>query len=258
MNYFFVATLLPELKIGSKPDITFYDLVRLYKDNLTLKDLEKIKVLRGYYDVFNIRFLLLGEPLDPYGNLNKVELEESIISGIGLPPYVYAYLNKYPTTQERLDHFLELIHNFFDVEREKADGVLGKILQMEHDFRIINAAFRAKKLNKDIVKELQYENPDDDLIAQILAQKDSKTFEPPFEYEDMKAIYLDHQENARELYEASLLYRFEAANTFVCMDFFSIERLLVYMYQLILAEMWQAQDRDKGIELIDNTVKEVL
>jgi hypothetical protein len=30
------------------------------------------------------------------------------------------------------------------------------------------------------------------------------------------------------------------------------------MYQLILAEMWQAQDRDKGIELIDNTVKEVL
>jgi hypothetical protein len=254
-NYYYVTSSFPEVRIGGTTDINFRQLNLLLQDNLSKDDLEKTRVIRRLYDLYNIRSLWLKEELTLYGNYNDVELEDALIAQSVLPKYVFDYLEKYPTNDERIKHFPELIHNYFNIEIEKADGFLKKYLIFERDWRLVFAAFRAKKLGRDILEELQYEDPNRNLIAQILAQKDAKTFEPPFEYEELKPIFEANQDSPLALQQALDSYRFEKINSLLGVDMFSINRILGYMAQLILVEEWLKLDKEKGLEIVENIAK---
>ncbi len=50
-----------------------------------------------------------------------------------------------------------------------------------------------KTIERDMAKELQFEDPTDPLVAQILAQKDSGSYEPPPDYADLKEMIASRQ-----------------------------------------------------------------
>lgn len=129
-------------------------------------------------------------------------------------------------------------------------------LEFERQFRLVQTAFRAKRMGKDIFTELQFEDPTDDFVAQLLAQKDSKTFEPPESFEDLKPIFEEYYDKPLDLHKALVEYQFEKIGNMLEGQPFSIDRIIGYMAQLILAEKWIELDREKGISIVDKYVKD--
>ncbi len=113
-NYYFLATSLPKLEIGRVPDISLQELETLLKENLTPGDLNQVRRLRNFYDILNIRAYWAGESLDYWGNLDRNELEEELLTqeqGL-FPPFLLAYLTENDNREERLKHFPQLLKNY--------------------------------------------------------------------------------------------------------------------------------------------------
>lgn len=255
-HYYFLATLLPELKIGTPPEIGFDEFMTLLKENLTKSDMKQVITLRRVFDIMSVREYWKGDPVDPYGNYNENDLEEAFITRHGLPWYVYEFTDRYESKEDRLSHFPDLMITFFREEIKKSSGFLKKNLILERDIRLVLAAFRAKKLGRDIYTELQYENPEDPLVAQILAQKDAPAYEPPEKYEDLKTIFELYGDEPLALHKALLEYRFKKIEEMFGSNIFSLDRILGYMIELILAERWESMDKKKGLQIVDSILKE--
>jgi Protein of unknown function (DUF2764) len=255
-NYYFLGTLLPELQIGTPPEIGFDEFQNLLKDNLTSSDLAKTRIIRRYFDIQNLRAYWKGDPLDPFGNLEEHTLEEIFIAQTGLPSYVYEYMDKYESVEDRIHHFTSLLIAFFNHELKNASGFLKEYFIMERETRLVFLAFRAKKLGRDVLAELQDENPEDPLVAQIIAQKDAPAFEPPEKYQELKPIFEKYHDKPLDLLQALYEYRFHTIDEILGFDTFSIDRILGYMVKLILAEKWMELDKEKGIAIVDTILKE--
>jgi len=255
-KYFFLGAALPPLQIGVQPEISFHEFEHLLHDNLWTKDERQMAVIRRLYDLENMRSFWKKEKLDLHGNMDENELEEALLAKEGLPEYVVDYLDKYDSIDERLKHFPGLIARFFREEILKAKGFLREYLIFERSWRLVFAALRAKALKRDIINEMQFEDPDDDLVALILAQKDAKTFDPPEEFQGLKALFEAHQNQPYELYQALCAYRFNYISELLGLDEFSQDKIMGYMAQLILVEKWMELDRKKGLEVIEQLMKE--
>lgn len=255
-NYYFLGTLLPDLRIGMPPEISLDELELLMKDNLSVADYEKTRTLRNLYDISNLRAYWKGYPLDPTGNFTESELEEALITRTMLPDYVFKFIDKYPTNEERVYHYPELLSNFYRDAIKNATGFMKYYLTMEKELRLISVAFRAKKLGRDIYKELQFEDPEEDLVAQILAQKDAPEYEPPEKYEDIKVLFRQYYDDPIELQKALIDYRFAKIDERLNIELFSMDRVLAYMIEVIMVERWMRMDKQKGLEIVDSMLKE--
>ena len=255
-NYYFVGTRLPVLRFDASLEITFSELDTLMKDNLTNQDYAKSLLIRQYYDIQNIRAYWLKEELDPYGTMDIVQIEDALVTQIGFPDYVYNYMEKYQSKEDRIRHFSELMAVYFRQMITNTEGFLHEYLIFERDWRLVMVGLRAKKQGRDVAQELQFEDPHDLLVYQILAQKESKTFEAPPKYADLKPIFEKNQNDPLALHLELSEYRFNKIEEMLGFDLFSIDRILGYMIQLIIVEKWQHLSREKGIEIVDIIIKE--
>lgn len=254
-NYYFLATALPTLQIGVPPEISYNDFQDLIHDNLSSRDMQQVEVIRLLYDIQNIRAFWKKEELDPRGNFNELDLEEALLARKGFPEYVYDFLDAYDSLQLRLQYFPTLISSYFRNEAKKAQGFLKQYLMFERYWRLVFAGFRAKQLDRDVAHELQFEDPNDDVVAQILAQKDAKNFVPPEGYEDLKMLFEEHAKSPMDLFKAICEYRFHHIEEMLSIDVFSIDYILGYMVKLITIEKWQELDQQKGFEVIKKAVQ---
>lgn len=256
-NYYFLGTFLPSLSFDAVPEMTLLQLNELMRDQLTTHDYKKVLIARQFYDVLNLRSLWLGEPLDPLGEKNKIELEEALLEQVGLPPFVYEFIDTYEKSSERLRYFPLLLAKFFQSVEKIKDPFLRSCLIMERELRLVLTAFRAKKLGRLLSLELQYENPEEELIAQLLAQQDAPNYELPEKYQSLKLLFEKEGNRPLELQKALDQYRFNKLESFVDpADGFSIDRILAYFLQLIIVSKWFELDKAKGIEIVDLMGKE--
>lgn len=254
-DYYFVGTLLPDLKIGEIPELSFKPLDRLLRDNLKPADYARALQIRWYYSIENMRALWRGEPLDAYGFGEHV-LEETLLSVESQPKYLRDFLEQYSSTEARLRFFPALLAGYFREEAGRALGFVAEYLQFERQLRLMQTAFRAKSLHRDLAVELQFEDPEEDFLQQLLAQKDNKKFVAPSGFERLQTILEEHYQAPIKLYKALCDYRFEKVEEFVEDGVFSVDRILAYMVQLIIVERWLELDREEGSKLVDQYIKE--
>ncbi len=257
--YYFITTALPKLDFDQPPEISFRELEILLKDNLTRSDYDKVRVVRRLYDIKNIRAFWQEEELDFRGNLDASFLEEALFSpdsllNITFPSYIYQFIDKYDDVQKRLDHFSELVVLSFKEELKHSSGFLHRYLAFERNLRLILLGFRAKQQGRDVALELQYEDPEDIIVAQILAQKDAQGYFAPEEFEDLIPLLENYYNKPLELQKALCEYRFNKIDEMLGFDLFSIDRILGYMIQLIMVENWHALDREQGIKVVDKII----
>lgn len=250
-NYYFLAASLPPLVLGQKPDVTFAELKERLELNLSKEDLEKTVVFLRMTDIQNIRSLLMEEPIDPRGNLDEKELDEALLIRNILPDYVFEFLDQFENLTDRLRNFFGLLSKFFAEETPKKGGFLAKYLQFEHDWRLVMLAMRAKELGRDVVHELQFEDYSDLLVAQILAQKDASSYEPPAEWVELKELTLASGADPWQRYKAFALWRFKKIEELVEKPLFSIDWILAYMAQLMIVEQWNELDEGKGRMILE-------
>ncbi len=248
-NYYFLITALPVISIGKKPEISFKELMEMLVLNLTSRDLQLVGLLLRPIDLYNIRALWLGFPLDDRGNYKAKELEEALLVKDMLPPYVIDYLDRYESTADRLRYFSSLYVSLFRDEQihlpNRKNGFLLKYFQFERELRLVLTALRSKKSGRDIVRELQFEDPYDPFVSDILAQKDAAEYTPPKEYEDLKTLFMENSQSPQRLNRAILQYRFEKIEEMEENQDFTIDRVLSYIARLLIVESLDQLDQEK-------------
>ncbi|HEU63784.1 MAG: hypothetical protein KR126chlam4_00359 [Candidatus Anoxychlamydiales bacterium] len=252
MKYYYLAAALPTISLKAKPDITFEELKFMLKVNLSDSDLEKAKIFKIFIDVTNLRLLWLNKEIDPRGNLNTAELEDAILIKDFFDDFVFDFLDRYEKTEDRLKYFSFLVASFFNNIKSTQKDFLKFYFKFERELRLITTALRAKKLNRDILKELQFEDFTDDFVAYILAQKDQDSFEPPHEYHKVKKIYKKHINDPKKLHLDLLKYKFNQIEIFSEKKPFSIDQILSYAALLIIVEDFYKLSEEIGREKIEN------
>ena len=180
--------------------MTFKELQDLLRLNLIPSDIKKLRILLRPIDFYNIRALWLGQPFDERGNFGAKELEEALLVRDGfLPSYLDEYLDRYETTRERLTYFPSLIASLFREVEDTLSGFLRQYYDFERERMFILTALRAKQTGRDIVRELQFEDPFDPFIANILVQKDASDFVPPQEFEDFENLICGKRTRSRKI-----------------------------------------------------------
>lgn len=255
-KYYFLASLLPLLKIGQLPEIPFWEFKELCKENLTDEDKEKAAVIRRYVDLQNLRPFWQKKDLDPHGNYDAKELEEHLLLEEGFPDYVFEFLRERETLQQRLNDFPKLLAQFFNEEIEKADYFLKEYLIFERNWRLILAAVRAKLYKRDLVEEMQYEDPTDNLVAYLLAQKDAPEFSAPEGFEDLQELFNEFKTEPLKLHWELSQWRLKQILDLPQRGTFSIDRILGYLAQLIIIENWMKLSQDQGMDVVENIMKE--
>ncbi|NGX60725.1 MAG: hypothetical protein K940chlam9_00193 [Chlamydiae bacterium] len=262
-EYYFLASLLPPLEIGHVPALGFPELRVLLEQNLSQGDKEKVVQFLRILDLQNLRAYWAGEPLDPRANVTTPEeMEQALLDvqwpvGEEFPDYLRDYFEKYHTNEDRLAHFPLLMGQFFAYHIEHDKRFVQDYYRFQREMRLVETGFRAKKLGKDLSYELQYEDPKDPIVAQILAQRDARTYEPPFEYKELKPIFEEFGDSPQDLHKALYEYQFAQIIELWGGELFALDRILNYMARLILVERWLELDVQKGIQVIDKIEKDV-
>lgn len=256
-HYFFVASLLPPLSSEIPIDFSFADLIFACQVNLSKNDLQKVETLRFYFDLQNLYLLIKNEQSAPFqevANFSKAELEDAVMRRDGLPEYVCRFLERYETQEERLGHFSSLFCEYFNFHTATSSGFLQNYLIFERDLRLVLTAFRAKKMGRDLSFELRYQDPKEELVTQMMAQKDAQLFEPPKRFEELKELFTK-ADQPLALYQALYEYRYKKVEEMLGTDLFSIDRILGYIAQFIALLNWSKLDKNKGLHLVDQVVK---
>ncbi|HSX14136.1 MAG TPA: DUF2764 family protein [Chlamydiales bacterium] len=232
-KYYFVVSALPPIQLGMPPELSFKELRELVAQNLTARDFRQFNLLLEQVDIYNVKALWLGLPLDERGTILGKELEEALLVSGKLPTYVNDFVERYETIDDRLRYFSSL---YVSMYQQKREGFLATYYAFEREVALVLTALRAKKTGRNIVRELQFEDPYDPLIADILSQKDAPDYIPPMEYEDLKAIFVENSSDSRKLYENILKYRFKKIGEWSENEHFTLGRILAYAARLLIGE----------------------
>ena len=250
-NYYYLAASLPALDFPHKSEVTFASLQNSLDLNLSKKDQDKVQVLRLFIDLCNIRPLLQEEEIDPRGNLKEKELESALLSETVLPQYVFDFLKEHETLLDKLKAFPSLLVQFFQEETPNQKGFLKTFFEFERQWRLVVLALRAKKLHRNLIKELQFEDLHDPFVMQILAQKDAEDYEPPLEYQEIKDLLHACGSDPWQQNKTLCVYRFNKIQEMISELPFSIDWILAYLAQLMLVEYWNELDEAKGRAILD-------
>ncbi len=255
-RYPFIIASLPVVQIGTKPEVSFKDMEDLLALNLMSFDRKKVAALLQLIDIDNIKAFWLGLPLHPAGSMNAKELEEALLVKDFLPSFVIDYLERYETTEQRLDHFPSLYVSLYQEMVSYSDGFIRSYYIMEREIRLVLAALRAKQMGWDLTEQLQFEDMDDPFVMQILVQKDAEDYTAPQEYESLKDLFMENRLDPMKLYRSLLQYRFQRIVDLEEQYLsFSIDRILGFLARLMMVEMWSQLDEQKGLSLVDDLSK---
>lgn len=250
-NYYFVAPSLPPLVLGQAPEITFEEVMHRLRLNLSKEDLRQVEILRLAIDLFNIRAHYSNQPLDPRGNLNEKELDDALLAEADLPQYVFEFLDQFEAVSEKVRHFFGLLSRYYTEEIARSKGFLRELLKFQRELRLVLAAFRAKRLKRDVLKEFQFEDFTDPLVAHILAQRDMESYEPPIEYQDLKTKLIAAGEDPLEQHKAVIEYELDKIEEMSGYPLFSLAWVLGYVARLLLVERYYQLDSARGKDIVD-------
>ncbi len=251
-RYYFLATALPTLVFGSSSEISFKELRSLIWMNFSHGDLEKFLCFLQPIDLYNVKAFWKGLPLDDRGTLSGKELEEALLIRENIPPYLIEFLERYESIPERLKAFPSL---YASMVRQKCKGFLKFYFQLEREMRLVLTALRVKKAGVDLIKELQFEDPFDPFVAQILAQKDIPDYAPPSEYEDLKVLFVENSSDPTELMRVLMKYRFKKFEEFETAELFSADLVISYAARLLMMENWNSLDRERANAKVEELSK---
>jgi hypothetical protein len=245
-NYYYVVSSFPPICLGQKSEITYEEARQSIAINATAADWKKVELFQRLSDIRNIRAFWLRQPLDSRGNFTEKQIEELLLVGGNIPPFAAAFLDRYETIEDRLRYFPALVADMYRETMPELNGFLQKYYQMERKIRLCLTALRAKAAHRNLVRELQFEDPSDPFVAQLLAQKDEKEVVLPENDQDLKNAFWENQSEPKKLHRAILQIRFERIQEMGDERPFTIDEVIGFLARLSIVEAWSQMDEEKG------------
>jgi hypothetical protein len=246
MRAVFVGAALPPLSFGEMPEISFDQLASYVGENLSKEAQRGFELLRLSIDIENVRRYLLGEPIDSRGTLSEKELEEAILNDVFLPDYVGTFLDTYQDEADRASYFGLVLSDFYRIAQEETTGFVRDYFAFERNLRLALTVYRMRALKGNLAKELQFEDPTDPLVAELLAAKDSPTFQFPYDFSDLEPILSAAGDDPMKQYMAMAQYRFTWIEHYPTGPLFSHDSILSYAMAHLIAEDVASLDSQIG------------
>lgn len=130
----------------------------------------------------------------------------------------------------KLESYTELLEEHLSIEDkkkwmklrsgEKTEGFAERFLEEERFIQLVLVALRAKKWGRPLSAELEEEPP---------------------EHAELKTLYDNFWDEPLKLHQALLTYRFQKAGELIGLQTFTLDRLLSYYVQLVLADQWNKE-----------------
>lgn len=250
---FFVGSALPPLTLGEMPELSFVDLMALLESNLSKRELEQVRLLRLSIDIENVRRYLLSESIDTRGVFSEKEIDEAILNEVNLPEFLHDFLLKYKG-DDRNTYFGSVLASFYREMKRQGKGFVSEYFAFEHDFRLVLTAARAKKHGLDIQRELQFEDPKDPLVAELLAGRDAPKFVFPYEFADLEKIFIETDDDPMKQYFEMVKYRYNWIVNYSGKPFFALDTILGYVMRHLLIEDVASLDSEEGWHRIREAV----
>lgn len=252
-KYYFLLCSLPTINIGSKPDISFVELENYLDWNLSETDKKVLYDFKQYIDIKNLKNIWMGNHVDMRGNLDEKAISEASQTEDYFPSFVFEYLKKYESKDDRILNFASLENQFLKYQIENAkSNFIRSYFAFERDTKMVLAALRAKKLGVDLIKEIAIEDSKDPIVETIFSQKDEREYHPPKGFEKLKGVFDKNQNAPTALNTAFIEYCFYSYFELTEGDLFNIDQILGYLANLILVEDYYNLDHDQGKSIVDS------
>jgi len=247
-RHFFLCAAVPELSVEQKPAIDFDSFIFMLELSCTKGEWRLVRSLREFFDLMNLQATFFQRPLQPYGNVQPDDFEDHLRQRLSPNHIVIDYLDRYSSVKQRRERFSQLVASFFE-EKKKERGFVGEYFAWLEEFFIVGAAVRAKRLGRDIAKELSDEDFSHPRVLESLAFRDAVSYDPPEAFAPVREIYERDFENPKQLEKNTTQFIFQHLEAIKELRPFTLDYLLAYMVQLILVEhLWPAKDEPFDFE----------
>jgi hypothetical protein len=274
-QYYYLVTGLPELSLDdNKLNYTVGDFKTEFYPQLSKEDQQLVDLYYLKFDNANLLKLLKDREavIDPRGNFTADQFvavfkqfdEEGIITSPGsLPPYIIKFIQSYLAQQEAgvtSDVLVEdwLAGLYYEYAMQCKNDFVSSWFEFNLNTNNVLVALAARKYKMSIAPLIV----GDTEICQALKTSNARDFGLTTEldyFDQLLKISETDDLVDREKRLDQLRWKWMEDKTFF--DYFSIERLYVFLLQLEIIERWISLDKEKGNqmfrEIIDSLKGEV-
>lgn len=263
-NYYCLVAGLPDLAPeDARPAIASARFKELCWDGLSKADKRVIALFYLQYDNRNLLALLSkGEegPFDGRGMFARADLIEARDKvkqrdeqGRKLPPYFYRFIESYPTLHETSEQLPEdvLAGLYYDYAAQSANAFARRWFAFNRNVNNILIALTARRHNFNAAPYLIGQ----DEVTQALAASGARDFGLGGELdyvEEVSRIFEMPEATERERKLDLLKWAWLDEETFF--NYFSVERLLVFLLKTEIIERWMPIDKERGAQVFRNLV----
>lgn len=263
-NYYCLVSGLPDLAPeDARPAIASARFKELCWGGLSKADKRVIALFYLQYDNRNLLALLgKGEEgaFDGRGMFARADLVEACDKvkqrdeqGRKLPPYFYRFVESYPTLHETSEQLPEdvLAGLYYDYAAQSANAFARRWFAFNRNVNNILIALTARRHNFNAAPYLI----GGDEVTQALAASGARDFGLGGELdyvEEVSRIFEMPEATERERKLDLLRWAWLDEETFF--NYFSVERLLVFLLKTEIIERWMPIDKERGAQVFRNLV----
>ncbi|MGQ1784171.1 MULTISPECIES: DUF2764 family protein [unclassified Saccharicrinis] len=266
-NYYCLVAGLPDILLGDKKVLfTSITLREMLHEELAERDFSLVRALYLPFDHYNLIDLLFYQKkeFDPRGNYSTLELETltdkkrlEALEDHEFPAYFVDFANKILYAEEPVksaDAEVILFRMYSDYLRQFSNTFLNEFLDFEINQKNIFTSLTGRKYDMEYEKELI----GDGEVVEALVKSRSRDFGLANELEYVESliqIYEDENILERELKIDRLKWNYLDESTFF--NYFTVERVLAFVYKLLIVERWRALDEEEGRKMFQKLLSEL-
>ncbi len=266
-NYYCLVAGLPDILLGDKKVLfTSIALRDMLREELTGQDFSMVQALYLPFDHYNLINLLYQQKkeFDPRGNYTTLELEVltdkknlEALEGADFPSYLVEFAKQILFAEEAIEKVsaeVILFRKYAEYLNQYSNVFLKEFLKFEINQKNVFTALTARKYEIDYENELIGEGE----VVEALLKSRSRDFGLANELdyiESLIQIYEDENIMERELKIDRLKWNYLDEITFF--NYFTVERVLAFVYKLLMVERWIALDEEEGKKMFQQLVNEL-
>jgi hypothetical protein len=256
-RYYFFDTLLPPLIIGRPVEMGWPEFSDLAQQNLMPGDLHRLRELRLWYDLQNLRPLWLEQPLQPYGNYSQEGLETALATDALCSPLVEDFMAAHKDVKERVRYLPQLLTSYLERLSGQHRGFLKWLGGFERHLRLLLVALRARGQGMDLLQAFYFQDPRDPFVAFLIAQRGSEFLVPPLGFEEVGKLWESFHEEPLQIAEGLLRFKVGAIEEAFRDKRFTIDHVLGYAQRLILIEQLELGDPTKAQLVVNSWLRQL-
>lgn len=263
-KYYYLVAGLPELALeDSKLSYTVADFKTEIYPSLSSSDQKLIDLFYLKFDNANVLKLLEDKEagIDKRGNFSQDELNEYIavikeggtVNSKEFPDYLSAFVTDYFTAPAESEGLMEdhLAALYYDYAMKSENKFISSWFEFNLTINNILLAFTARKYKWDVAQNIVGNTE----VCEALRTSGARDFglsgEVDF-FDQLVKISETSELVEREKKLDSLRWNWMEEVTFF--DYFTIERLFVFLLQLEMIERWISLDKEKGNQLFRSII----